>query len=938
MTERPCTVLFATDKAEPMTLTEMKAQLENGTPEQKVKTLKTAVLTMLNGESLQPLIMNVIRFCMPMREHEVVKMVLLYWEVVDIYGPDGKLLPEMILACNYFRVYLNSHNEFVRGSALRFLSKLKEPELLEPLVPSIRSNLEHRHSYVKRNAVLTLFSVYRISDALCPDAPDVIFNFLQSESDLSCKRNAFMMLFNCAQEKAIEYMALNLEAVPSWGEMLQLVAVELIRKICKTQPADKSKYLKCAHSLLQSSSPAVQYESAVTLITLSSAKFLIQAATSTFIQLLVNESDNNVKIIVLDRLVEIKTNHPKIMQELLMDVMRALASPSIDIRKKTLEIAMDLINPRNVDEVVLLLKKEISKTQSKELEKESTEYRQLLIQTVHQCAVKFPGVAGNVVHVLMDFLGDSNAQSAADVVNFVREATDTYPNLRQSVIQKLLDLFYQIRSSKVIRSALWLVGEYSESPEEILAVIDVIKTNLGSIPFLQEDTSAEKQDAKASNAPKPAASRVLSDGTYATQVSASEVEKPSSKESYLRGLIMGGDFFLASVVMNTLVKLTLRLIPHLETPDYNRIVAECLLVGASTLRLGKSGNAGQGIDTDSYDRIILSMRILSEANEAAKHSFVADCKSAYTMTTRQRKQHQQTLVDPKEQIKKKQANEIQPDAPLSFRHLKNRRGGQIELDDDFDADLIRATGNAEVGDESAKLNRIFQLTGFSDSVYAEAYVNVHQYDIVLDVLIVNQTPDTLQNLCLELATLGDLKLCERPQNYTIGPLDSRRIKANIKVTSTETGIIFGSIVYDIAGTASHPDKNCVVLNEIHIDIMDYISPAFCTDMQFRTMWAEFEWENKVAINTNIPDMRDFLAHICKSTNMKCLTPDEVLEGDCGFLSANLYARSVFGEDALANISVERTKENKLTGYVRIRSKTQGIALSLGDKITLKQKG
>lgn len=48
-----------------------------------------------------------------------------------------------------------------------------------------------------------------------------------------------------------------------------------------------------------------------------------------------------------------------------------------------------------------------------------------------------------------------------------------------------------------------------------------------------------------------------------------------------------------------------------------------------------------------------------------------------------------------------------------------------------------------------------QLTGFSDPVYAEAYVNVNQYDIVLDLLVVNQTSDTLQNVTLELATLGN---------------------------------------------------------------------------------------------------------------------------------------------------------------------------------------
>jgi hypothetical protein len=41
-----------------------------------------------------------------------------------------------------------------------------------------------------------------------------------------------------------------------------------------------------------------------------------------------------------------------------------------------------------------------------------------------------------------------------------------------------------------------------------------------------------------------------------------------------------------------------------------------------------------------------------------------------------------------------------------------------------------------------------------------------------------------------------------------------------------------------------------------------------------------------------------------------------------------------GEDALANLSVERTEAGTIIGHVRIRSKTQGIALSLGDRITM----
>ena len=44
---------------------------------------------------------------------------------------------------------------------------------------------------------------------------------------------------------------------------------------------------------------------------------------------------------------------------------------------------------------------------------------------------------------------------------------------------------------------------------------------------------------------------------------------------------------------------------------------------------------------------------------------------------------------------------------------------------------------------------------------------------------------------------------------------------------------------------------------------------------FRKMWAEFEWENKVTVNTNICDLLDYLHHILTCTNMKCLTPEKV---------------------------------------------------------------
>jgi len=78
-----------------------------------------------------------------------------------------------------------------------------------------------------------------------------------------------------------------------------------------------------------------------------------------------------------------------------------------------------MTSSRNVEDVVSFFKKQLQKTQDQDYEK-APEYRQLLIQSIHVCAVKFSEVAASVVHALMEFLGDSNNPSALDVVAFVR--------------------------------------------------------------------------------------------------------------------------------------------------------------------------------------------------------------------------------------------------------------------------------------------------------------------------------------------------------------------------------------------------------------------------------------------------------------------------------------------------------------------------------------
>ncbi len=77
---------------------------EKGSVRVKVETLKKVICMILNGEKISPsMLMTVIRFVMPLQDHTIKKMLLIFWEVVPKYSQDGKMLQEIILVCDAYR-------------------------------------------------------------------------------------------------------------------------------------------------------------------------------------------------------------------------------------------------------------------------------------------------------------------------------------------------------------------------------------------------------------------------------------------------------------------------------------------------------------------------------------------------------------------------------------------------------------------------------------------------------------------------------------------------------------------------------------------------------------------------------------------------------------------------------------------------------------------
>jgi coatomer subunit beta len=73
---------------------------------------------------------------------------------------------------------------------------------------------------------------------------------------------------------------------------------------------------------------------------------------------------------------------------------------------------------------------------------------------------------------------------------------------------------------------------------------------------------------------------------------------------------------------------------------------------------------------------------------------------------------------------------------------------------------------------------------------------------------------------------------ERLQPFSLPAHKSTTLRQSVKVSSTETGVIYGAVTYDLAssrgGGLAPPDLRTVSINlaDIHMDVMEYVYYVF----------------------------------------------------------------------------------------------------------------
>jgi len=186
---------------------------------------------------------------------------------------------------------------------------------VEPLIPAVLACLDHRHSYVRRNAVLAIGALARLprGEILLEGAAEAVDRLLGpegGEADAGTRRAALAYLSEHALPRAAAHVLRAGEGVGAWPDVVQLAALDVVRKAVRADPGARGRFVPPVLALLASPSAAVRFECAAALTALSQAPSAVRAAAGAFVGLLsAGASDNNAKLVVLDRLESLKAKH-----------------------------------------------------------------------------------------------------------------------------------------------------------------------------------------------------------------------------------------------------------------------------------------------------------------------------------------------------------------------------------------------------------------------------------------------------------------------------------------------------------------------------------------------------------------------------------------------------------------------------------------------------
>ncbi|KAK4686665.1 hypothetical protein P7C73_g3451, partial [Tremellales sp. Uapishka_1] len=457
--------------------TELRTELQQSNDKRdkgyvkKKVVLKKIVANMTMGNDMSPLFPDIIQ-CMPIQVLEIKKMVYLY--LVNY----GRSRPEEVNgAISGFLSDCADRNALIRALAIRTMSSIPLPSIIQGLVDPLRHALEDQDPYVRKTAAIAVAKLYAsdygrrtvekegfvamLRDLLADHNPTVVANAVAALVEISDRSDDISLRLNAT---VAGKLVAALGECSEWG---QIYILDSLLSFVPQTALD-------AETLAERISVRLQHaNSAVVLTTIKVVLYLMNyMEDETLVRMLERKmgpplvtllsSGPEVQYVGLRNILLIIQRRPAVLQNE-VKVFFCKYNDPIYVKLAKLEIMYRLTRDDNVSEVLAELKEYASEV--------DVDFVRKSVRSIGRLAIKIASASDQCIQTLLMLMQTKISYVVQEAIVVIKDIFSRYPNQYESIIGTLCENLDVLDEPEAKAAMIWIVGQYAdriENSDELL--------------------------------------------------------------------------------------------------------------------------------------------------------------------------------------------------------------------------------------------------------------------------------------------------------------------------------------------------------------------------------------------------------------------------------------------------------------------------------------
>ncbi|KAI0306363.1 Adaptor protein complex beta subunit [Multifurca ochricompacta] len=446
--------------------------------------LKKIVANITMGNDMSPLFVDVVQ-CLGTPLLEIKKMVYLFLINYGRAKADSihMIIPNFLQDCN-------DRNPLIRALAIRTMSYIPIPVVIENLTEQLRHHLKDRDPYVRKTAAICVAKLYAadprkaerggfvelLRDLLVDSNATVVANAVAALSEISDRQDGVLFKLNLpVANKLIAALGESSE----WGQIYILDA--LLRYVPETH-ADAELIGERISVQLQHANSAVVLTTIKVLLYLMNymeSRKLIEHICKRMGPPLVTllSSGPEVQYVALRNILLIIQRRPTVLKND-VKVFFCKYNDPIYVKLAKLEIMYRLANEENVKEVLAELEEYASEV--------DIDFVRKAVRSIGRITIKVEGAADACIRSLLGLIETKVTYVVQEAIIVIKDIFRRYPGKYEGIIPKLCENLDALDEPESKASMIWIIGQFANRIDNADELMDDLTYN-----FLDEPTEVQ---------------------------------------------------------------------------------------------------------------------------------------------------------------------------------------------------------------------------------------------------------------------------------------------------------------------------------------------------------------------------------------------------------------------------------------------------------------